>query len=1042
MPCPQCGFASPAGFKFCGQCGAPVPVDEPRSAANAERRQITVMFCDLVGSTELSEKLDPEELREVVRRYQGVCATEIERHGGHIAQYLGDGVLAYFGFPHAHPDDALRGIRAALGIVEGVELGVRIGLHTGMVVVGEMGAGEHRENLAMGETPNVAARVQSAAQPGTVLISRSTYTLAEDRLEAEDLGVLALKGLSRPFRLYKVLRERELGEWRSAVRRRRSRLPLVGREKEQERLVELYEQGGRSAAVTGGMGTGKTRLLQWLKDRVVGRDNYVLSLYCSPETATSSFASVRDLLEREFRLSRVVPAERFRQLQDGLKLRTPQLGERAALLLGHLLELELPAGALPNLQPQALRLMTMQALTDFVRSMATERRTLLVVEDMAHADPSTLEWLRSLAVQLEGTRLFLVAAGESDWEGCERLELQRLTRDEAEALVLALTGKPLPPELMEHLVTRGEGIPLFLQECTQLALDSSLLDEQTDRFVLNGSLDSLGIPATLQDFLTSHLDRAGPSKNLAQRASVVGPYFAAEFLELYMRMSRSSVEAHLDRLVQEQVLLQLETAFAFSHGMLQQAAYTSLLKSVRQDCHLEVATTLEQHFPSLVESQPEVLAYHFTRGGQPAKAIEFWGIAGQRALRASANQEAAAHFTQALELLDTLPASPQRLQAELGMSMGLASACIPLRGYAAREVAGSFSRARELCRRLGDGIGLFPVLGGLWVYYLVRGDLEAAGDLSSQLLRLASDDSLRLVAHATAGQTAFYRGDIPTARRHLEDAVRLYDPEKHRGLAYEYFQSDPAVCSLSYLSWALWLQGEVELSTWRAEEAVVLARKLDHPHTLAHVLFFDVWLNLHRGNLEQAVALNAEMAALAAEQAFPLWSALAVMMEGCLGLEGGSDPAGSARRIAQGLEALQATGAMLGRTWNMGVLAQLQAISGQPLAGLEILAQAVGLAQEIGERWWEPELYRIQGDMLALTPASVSRIEAAYDRALKLSRELGLRSLELRAACSLAALWQKAGGTEVARDLVRSVLDSLPEDGTRDQQRARELLGR
>lgn len=1038
MSCPQCGFANPAGFKFCGQCGAPVTEEPPAAALAAERRQITVMFCDLVGSTELSEKLDPEELRELVQRYQVVCAGEIEGHGGHIAQYLGDGVLAYFGFPQAHPDDALRAIRAALGIVGKLERPVRVGLHTGMVVVGQMGAGEHRENLAMGETPNVAARVQSAAAPGQVLISRSTYTLAEDRVDCQDLGVLALKGLSRPFRLYRVERERELGEWRSAMRRRRSRLPLVGREAEQDRLLALWEEGGHSVAVTGGMGTGKTRLLQWLKDRLVGHQNYVFSLYCAPELATSSFAPVLDLLEREFRLSRVPGPERFGQLRDGLRLKAPSLGERGALLLGRLLELELPAGSLPNLQPQALRLMTMQVLTDLLREFGTRRATLLAVEDIAQADPSTREWLASLASRLGGTRLLLVAAGPAEWAQ-EVLELKRLTRADAESLILALAGKPLPAELVDHLVQRGEGIPLFLQECTNLALESAALEEQEESFVLNSSLEGLGIPATLQDFLTSHLDRAGPSKNLAQRASVVGPYFAAEFLERYTQLSRSALEAHLERLVQEQVLQQLETSFAFSHGMLQQAAYSSLLKSVRQDCHLEVATTLEKHFPALVEGQPEVLAYHYTRAGQPERALEYWGIAGQKALRASANQEAATHFSQGLELLAGLPDSPQKARAELQMILGLASAHIPLHGYAAKEVAGNYSRARELCRLMGDGLGLFPVLGGLWVYYLVRGDLEEAGDLASQLLRLADQDALRLVAHAAAGQTAFYRGEMLGARQHLEQAVRLYDPEKHRGLAYEYFQSDPAVCSLSYLSWALWLQGEAELAVWRGEEALVLARQLDHSHTLAHVLFFDVWLHLHRGNLELALARNAELAALAAEEAFPLWGALAVFMDGCCGLEG-PDPAGAAQRVARGLEGLQATGARLGSTWNLGLLAQLQAFGGNPAGGLEVLAQGLGLCQETGERWWEPELYRLQGDLLSQTPAGQSRVEAAYDRALKRARELGLRSLELRAACSLAGLWRKAGGVDVARDLVREVLEGLPEEPTRDQQRARELL--
>ncbi|GMU56841.1 MAG: hypothetical protein AMXMBFR33_59870 [Candidatus Xenobia bacterium] len=1042
MACPKCGFASPAGFKFCGQCGSPVPEGPESVRPAAERRQITVMFCDLVGSTSLSEKLDPEELRELVQSYQGVCADQIEGHGGTIAQYLGDGVLAYFGYPQAHPDDALRAVRAARGIVarmQARDLAVRVGLHTGMVVVGEMGAGERRENLAMGETPNVAARLQSAAEPNTVVASRATWTLAEDRVEWEDLGVLALKGLSRPFRAYRAVRELQPAEWRSAVRQRRSRLPLVGRQSEQERLLELWQQGARSVGITGGPGVGKTRLVQWLKDHLVGRENYVLSLYCSPEFSTSSFAPVIDLLEREFRLARLSEEERFPRLLEGLARKAPGLDQRTAALLARLLDLKLPAGvSLPNLQPQALRLLTLQALIDLFRRMGSQRPTLFVVEDLFLADPSTREFLRLLSASLDETRILLVAVGDcQDWHNPLGLELKRLTREQSQELVAALTDKPLPGEVVERLIDRCEGIPLFLQECAHLALESSVLVEEEDCWSLTGSLDELGIPVTLQDFLTSHLDRAGPSKELAQKASVVGPYFAAELLERYTGLSRSTLEAHLERLVREEVLLQLELAFAFCHGMLQQAAYGSLLKSVRQECHLKLADTLEAYFPELAESQPEVLAYHYTRGAQLERALECWSRAGQRALQASANQEAIAHFRQALGLLETMP---RRYEVELGALVGLASAHIPLRGYAAPEVAENYSRARELCRRMGDGPGLFEVLGGLWVYYLVRAELDQASELSGQLLRLAAgtgDDRLAIVAHAAAGQTSFYLGELESCRKHLEEAVGRYRPEQHRGLAYEYFQSDPAACSLSYLAMALWLQGEGEQAQERAEQALTLARQQNHPHTLAHVLFFDVWLQYHRGDLERARRLVSELAALAGEQAFPFWHGLAVAMEGCFDLLG-PDPAAAAARIGQGLQVVSATGAKLGHTWFVGVLAQLQAVGGNPAAGLEVLAG--GLAACSQERWWESELYRLQGDLLARSGASTTRVEAAYDRALQVARELGERNLELRAACSLGELWRQAGGHAVARDLVQSVLAGLKDEASPDQQRARELL--
>ncbi|MEW6283448.1 MAG: adenylate/guanylate cyclase domain-containing protein, partial [Candidatus Eremiobacterota bacterium] len=714
--CPSCGFESPPGFKFCGQCGTPLAAAEPPPAAQAERRQITVMFCDLVGSTSLSERLDPEELRELLQAYQGVCAREIEQQEGHIAQYLGDGILAYFGYPQAHPDDALRAVRASQGILQGVRdlnVSVRVGLHTGVVVVGEVGAGDRREHLALGETPNVAARVQSAAAPDSIIISRATFALVQDRLVCNDLGVLTLKGLTRPFRLYRVERELDPRMARAAARERRSHLPMVGRELERTRLMQAWERGG-AVYIGGESGVGKSRMLQELKDHVSQQGAYLFSMYCTPDFRNSALYPLVDLLEREFRVDPGdSPEVRWNKVAEGLRRRAPQVSlDHAMPRLAGWLSLTLPPGVEPpNLQPQAVRQQAMQLVVVLLRSMAGDRQVLLAVDDMHYADPSTQEFLTLLAGQVGRRRILVVATGPPTfrplWPESERIDLPRLSRASAEELILKVARRPLPREVMDYLVGRADGIPLFAEEYTRMALDSGLLVEEEGRLRLTGSVEELGIPPTLQDFLMARLDCVGPSKELAQRAAVYGQHVGHRFLELYAGLESGALQAHLDRLIEEGILLQLESVYAFSHGLLQQAAYLSLLKSVRQTCHGTIARLLEESFPDIVESQPEVVAHHHFQAGKLAPALGYWARAGGLALHRSANHEAVTHFQQALEALSRLPDSDRG--TELQLVLGKAAALIPSRGYAAPEVVEAYSRARELCRVMGDPVGLFGV---------------------------------------------------------------------------------------------------------------------------------------------------------------------------------------------------------------------------------------------------------------------------------------------------------------------------------------------
>lgn len=994
--CLTCGFESPPGFRFCGGCGGPLA-----SAPAGERRRLTVMFCDLVGSTALSERLDPEELHGLVADYHRTCGEAIQAHGGHVAQLLGDGVLCYFGYPTAHADDARRAVSAALTILERLHgLQARIGLHSGLVVVGELGHAGHREQLALGDTPNIAARLQALAEPGTVVLSGATHRLVEPWFHFEDLGQRELKGLTRPLRVFRVLEPADPEEARM-----RDPLPLVGREAELELLQAWWREAsagrGGTVLLQSRPGMGRSRLAQEVQDRAWREGGLCLTAFGSPHHGGTSLHPVVDLLERLLGFGRRDSEEERRALLAQRLAHRPEALPFLAALLG-LSGGEVPT---PELTPQALKARILHHLVQGVLDLARQQPVVLVVEDFEFVDPTTGELLALLAAEaprLAVLVLLLVEAAVPGLQDVRHLPLRPLPAQDVARLVRALAPGLSEPQVA-RILERSDGVPVYAQELTRLVVES-------------GDADT--IPDTLHGSLMERLDRQADAKEVAQIGATIGRRFAHELIR---ELTQAGVEPHLVRLVRNELLdrrgVPPLAEYVFQSALLQHAAYESLLKSVRQRHHERIARTLEEKFPEITGSQPEIVAHHYTEGRQLDRAVLYWKRAGDRAMTLFANAEAIRSYSRALELLEELPEDATRAGLELQLRTAIAPALIATRGYASPAVESTYERARELCTQLGDAVDAFPILAGLWVFHLVRGRLGQARELADRLLGLAGDDeTLLLLAHTAAGETALWQGRLAEARPHLEAAVVLHDPERHRDLSLTFFGTDPAVGAHAYLSWCLWLTGDVQAARESSRRSRDLAERLRHPHSQAHALAFACWLHLNLGEPGVVASMAERTLELSQEQGFPLWQGVAQVFRGSArGPEG-------ALEVAAGLETLQRTQTQLGASFFMSVLARLQAGSGHPDEALAVLEQTLFLE----EGWWEPELHRLRGEILQ----SVGRYEeagGAYRRALECGRARGALTLELRAALSLAALCPDETAGVLAPVCERLAGSGLPE---------------
>jgi class 3 adenylate cyclase/predicted ATPase len=1053
-----------------GSPASPASVPAPPPAApvppDAERRQLTILFCDLVASTALSRQLDPEDYRAVVRAYQEACAPVIERFSGHVAQYLGDGLLVYFGYPLAHEDDAQRAIRAGLAMIaamgalatrleqHGVQLAIRVGIHTGPVVVGEMGAGGRREQLALGETPNVAARLEGLAAPNTVVISAAVQQLVQGYFVCDDLGAPAIKGVEIPFQVYRVVGESGV-QSRLEVTSPRGLTPLVGREAEvamlRDRWAQVKDGLGQVVLLSGEAGIGKSRLVQVLKDHLTGEPHTLFECRCSPYHINSALYPMIDLWQRVLRFETAeTPADKLHRLEQMLAHAHLPLAEMGPLLAALL---ALPDERYPPLAltPQQHKQKTLEALLALLVERAAQEPLLLIVEDLHWVDPSTLEFLSLLVDQGPMARILSLLTFRPDFSPpwtrrahLTQVTLSRLPRQQAtELLGRVAHGKALPAEVVEQVVAKTDGVPLFVEELTKMVLESGLLHERAERYELIGPLPPLAIPTTLHDSLMARLDRLATVKGLAQLGATLGREFAYDLLQAVSSWDEESLQQGLQRLVEAEFLYQQgfppQATYRFKHALIQDAAYQSLLKSTRQQHHQHIAQVLEARFPDLCVTQPELLAQHYTEAGLLALAIPYWQRAGQRASDRSAHVEAIVHLTRGLEVLATLPDTPERAQHELGLQIALGPVVMVMKGYADPETARIYTRARTLCQHLEETSQMFPALWGLWLFYTMRGELRTAREMGEQLLALAErgHDPLQLVQACHAlGPTLFWLGDLGPAQERLAQAMAHYTPQQHRA-SLRYGGHDPGWCCRSYAAWTLCVRGYPDQALAQEQEALRLAQELAHPFTLTAALACAARLSQLRREGQAAQAQAEAAMSLASTHGFPVQLAQEKMIRGWALTMQGQEEAG----IAQ-MHAGLANGAELYRAYQLLYLADAYGRAGQAAEGLHLLAEARAAIPPGEGRFYEAELSRLEGALLlARSSERQSEAEQCFHQALTVACRQQAKALELRAAMSLSRLWQQQGKCTEARELLAPIYSWFTEGfDTADLQEAKALL--
>ncbi|HYJ78152.1 MAG TPA: AAA family ATPase [Longimicrobiaceae bacterium] len=1091
--CAACGSDNPPAFRFCGSCGsaleaAPDAAPDPAVAAadpasrriripipapaatppSAERRQLTVMFCDLVGSTSLSARLDPEELREVVGSYQAVCADAIEANEGYIAQYLGDGVLAYFGYPHSTEREAGRAVRAGLAILHGIsllaermrrergmELGVRIGIHTGVVVIGEIGAGQKREQLALGETPNLAARIQGLAEPDTLVVSRDTYRLVRDEFECEDLGTRDAKGVGAPVRLYRVVRDTG-GELPGTAP---GDAP-VGREREMAELGEHWQrvlQGrGQVVLVSGDDGMGKSSLVRAFAQEAAAGGATLLAIRCLPHFRNTAYQPVVELLQRALGCSGGEPPEfKLRCLRDLLKRQGFPVAEMMPLFAS-VLALPYDEGEPDERSsPRRRKERTRAALLRMMLGAAAGGPLLVCVEDVHWADPSTLELLGLLADQVSDRRILAVFTHRLEFRPPwhppahqAELVVGRLQQADVEQIIARLTGgKALPPEVAAQIIARTDGVPLFVEELTKTVLESGLLREEDDRYELTGgALPSMAIPTTLHDSLEARLDRlSGTTKELAQIGAVLGREFRYELLQAVSGADPAVLGPALAQLVEAELVYEQGTApeavYTFKHALIQEAAYQSLLKGVRHQHHHRAALVLEERFPAEAEEHPELVAQHYTAAGLADPAVEAWIRAGRRAVERSANHEAASHLRHGLELLGALAEDRTRQERELQLLLTLGPALTATLGHAAGEVREVYHRGLQLAKVLGVEGEHIELMGGLFSCYFVRAELAEAFEVAKEMLRAAAavgHSRWEAPALVAVGVALLKTGSLDDARDYLERALELYDPARHFSMAHALGQ-DIGVVAWSYSSFVHIALGAADDALRRARRAIELARELDHPHSLAFALTFTSAIHFFRREPAAALEVAQEMEELAERENFPHWRMdVPPTRAWALAALGRTD---EAAEWVDGIDVDAMLAAMgVGPTlYRVRVVAESYLDAGRPEQAAPLLARLRGMLEiEAPGTWWSAEVYRAQGAAAAQL-GQTDDARAHLERAVVAARAARTPLFLLRGLLDLARL---RGGLDAALrgDLAEVCLALADAGDIADLRDARALL--
>ena len=1034
-------------------------------AAVAERRQLSVMICDLVGSTALSARLDPEDMSAVLLAFQSACSRIVAGYDGFIGDFRGDGILAYFGYPQAHEDDAERSVRAGLDIVASVArlqthaaepLAVRIGIATGLVVVGE---GELRAHAIVGDAPNLAARLQSLAEPGKIVVAGSTRRLLGKLFRLRDLGRHQVKGAREAIEAWGVEGVSDSGSRFEAVRVA-GLTDLIAREDELDLLLErqrlAWTGAGQIVLISGEPGVGKSRLAVALAERSRGTSCTHLHYQCSPNHANSVLYPVIAHFERAAKFKADDTSEqRLDKLEELLALEAPRL-QVAAPLIASLLSIPL-GRRYPELtlNPTEQRRRTFAVLLERLEDLARRQPVFLLFEDMHWADATSLELLDLAVVRIRKLPILALFTFRSEYEppwlgmpNVQALELGPLNSKGAEAMLSRLTGgRRLPPEVMKQVIAKTDGNPLFIEELTKAVMELGILVEQGEEYRLNGPLPPLAIPATLQDSLMSRLDRLASVKEICQIGAAIGREFPYSLLHALVRLDENALRQALAQLEEAELIFRHgeppEAVYSFKHALVRDAAYETLLKTRRHQLHAQIAVTLEDRFADTAASQPEIVARHFTEAGLLEPAIAYWLKAGNLALSRSANAEAVKHLRKGLELTQSQVPSDERARQELKFYLALGPALAATEGHATPETLKVFTQVRELLSAGAPITEQITVLWGVHLAYAMAGEHTAAHETAQQCLALATKHEhpgMLAMANRFTGQTLFFMGAFNDARVHLERALHFCTTNQETITSYRRFGADDQVTALSALSRTLWILGYPQQAADAAERALSRARTLGLVFTTAFALDGQALLGVLGADLQTAAAHADEVMALSTEHSLADYEQRAQFIQGAL-LARSGDPGRGIELMQSSITAIERTNSLNRRTLYLGHYADARASLGQPDAGLDLIDQAIQLVERTDERFFEAELHRLRGNMLFMLERSAEG-EAELQRALTIAQQQQARWWELRAATNLAERWRDQGNSMQAASLLEPVYAWFVEGfDTADLQRAEALLG-
>lgn len=1039
------------------------PPDEP------ERRQLTVMFCDLVGSTEMSARLDPEDMRDVIRAYQDACSGAVARYDGFVARFMGDGVLAYFGFPRAHEDEAERAVRSGLDIIDAVEkldtparhkLGVRVGIATGIVVVGDLiGQGAAQEWDVIGETPNLAARLQSLALPGTVVIAESTMRLIGRTFELEPLGFHTLKGFEAPLPVWSVLRDAGTST-RFEAFRSQGLSPLVNRESETALLRDLWRRSqdgeGRVVLISGEAGIGKSRIVAALAEHAAASPHIAISYQCSPHHINDALYPILSEIERSAGL---VGDEPQSTKLDKLEAMIARYGLDAREIAPFLaVALSIPTGdRYPSIDLTAAerKERTMAALVGLFEARARRAPALTLIEDAHWIDPTSLVVFRRVLQQVSALSVLLIITARPEftpsWEPPKNLsvlQLSPLAKEETTLMVQRVAGgKALPANILEEIILKTDGVPLFVEELTKTVVESGQLREENDSYQLVSARTPIAIPSTLQDSLLARLDRLSSVKDVAQIGAAIGRDFSHRILEEVCSMRGPALTEALDKLIAANIIhrrgAEPDAVYTFKHALLRDAAYQLMIRTRRREVHRAIAEVLERRFPQIIEAEPETAARHHEHGGDPARAADYYRRAGGQAAARSAYVEALAYLNEGLRVIESLTPGAERDALELRLQLQRAGALRGTKGYSAPETGEAIQRAYALSQSVGEPAQLLHALVGLYTYHLVRSETTRAGQIAEELLAFArkqADATYVMIGLRSVGCVQFHLGNQAVALDHFEQSLALYDPVEHGPLASS-FGLDHKEVAASFRSTTLWLLGKPDQAEASQLEALSHSEGLKHLPSICQALIYHALLRVMARNYAGVIEPATQALHLARRLSFDL-------ME-----HGASFFLAAARRgqdapddlLAEMLNAATlwwGTGAGQYRGYVLTLIAETHLDAGRPEGGLSIVAQAKALLETTSERWGEAELYRVEGMLLlALAEPRIAEAEACLRKAIAVARDHAALSWELRSAVDLAHLLEKVGRGGEGKAIVEALYRRFDEGfGSVDLRAARAIL--